>query len=88
MAAGTATRTSPSGCMVSGTDDYVSTWIADSISVSAISGGAYTNPFDTESGAAGGFAGALNQSSSSAQTWTTGAGSSNDGAAMSCEAEK
>lgn len=88
VAAGTATRTSPSGCMVSGTDDYVSTWIADSISVVSISGGAYTNPFDTETGAAGGFAGALNQSSSPAQTWNTGTPGSVDGAAMSCEAEK
>lgn len=84
---GTGARTSPS-CPITGTD-YVAQWIADTAVITAISGGAYTNPFDNDSSnVEGAFAGALNQSSAPAQTWTVTGTSSTSIATMSCVAFK
>lgn len=85
-ASNAATRVGPV-CSLSSTSDYVAQWIAETESVTAISGASYTNPFDLDStNVVAGFAGALNQSSAPAQTWTTAGDASGDVAAMSCVA--
>lgn len=56
---------------LNGASEFVAQWIAHSDGCSAISGASYTNPFDNDtSNVFGTFAGALNQSSAPAQTWT------------------
>jgi hypothetical protein len=65
----------PSGLAqtLSGSNDVIVQWIrtdrSTSSDVTAISGG-YSNPFDTPSGDATGYAGLINTSNGSAPTWT------------------
>jgi hypothetical protein len=79
---GTACIATNSGCTscavptptITGTSDYCVQWInsgTTSATVSSISGGSYTNPFQnlTTSNSIGAYAGALNQSSVIAQNW-------------------
>jgi hypothetical protein len=83
---GTASRVGPA-CSIAGTSDYVAQWIAESATIVSISGAAYTNPFDLDNTSVdAAFAGALNQSSAPAQTWTTSGDTSADGASMACVA--
>jgi hypothetical protein len=73
---------------LAGINELVLQWIANANGVTSISGGAYTNPFDNDAtNVFGAFAGALNQSAATAQTWVT-AGSSGGYTAMSAIAFK
>jgi hypothetical protein len=56
-----------------GSADYIAQWISQPGTSCSINGSAYINPFSTETNnVESSFAGALNQSSASAQTWTCG----------------
>lgn len=74
---------------LSGTSDYIAQWMGyGGDSIVGISGAAYTNPIDIDNtNVFGAFAGALNQSSGAAQTWT-GTASGASGAGMGAIAFK
>jgi hypothetical protein len=73
---------------LAGGNELVLQWISQANGVTSISGGAYTNPFDNDAtNVFGAFAGALNQSTATAQTWVT-TGSSGGYTAMSAIAFK
>jgi hypothetical protein len=56
---------------LAGSDDYVAQWIAQGDATTFSIGGAYTNPIDVDANdVEGAFAGALDQSSAGAQSWT------------------
>jgi hypothetical protein len=59
---------------LAGSDDYVAQWIAQGDATTFSIGGAYTNPIDVDANDVdGAFAGALDQSSAGAQSWTVNA---------------
>lgn len=70
---------------LTGPSDYILQWAFNiDTAFASISGAAYTNPYNAESAennVQGGFAGALNQSSAPAQTWTFSGGATSNAAA-------